>query len=65
MADNDVLFRQCVVIEFLVKKEIPGADIHYRLQRVYGDVCMGASSVRWWVKHFNPLNAELTPSAIC
>jgi hypothetical protein len=46
MADNDVLFRQCAVIEFLGKEEIPTADIHHRLQRVYGDVCMGASSVR-------------------
>ena len=46
MADNDVSFRQRVVIEFLVKEEIPAADIHRRLQRVFGDVCMGASSVR-------------------
>jgi len=52
MADNDVSFRQRDVIEFLVKEEIPAADIHLRLHRVYGDVCMGASSVRQWVKHF-------------
>ena len=52
MADNNVSFRQRAVIEFLVKEEIPAADIHHRLQRVYGDVCMGASSVRWRVKHF-------------
>ena len=45
MADNDVSFCQCAVIEFLVEEEIPAADIHHRLQRVYGDVCMGASSV--------------------
>jgi hypothetical protein len=38
MADNDDSFRQRAVIEFLVKEEIPAADIHYRLQRVYGDV---------------------------
>jgi len=46
MAGNDVSFRQLAVIEFLVKEEIPAADIHHRLQRVCGDVCMAASSVR-------------------
>ena len=46
MADNDVWFRQLAVIELLVKEEIPTADIHHRLHRVYGDVCMGAGSVR-------------------
>ena len=45
MADNDVSFRQRAVIEFLVKEEIPVADIHHRLLRVYGEVCVGASSV--------------------
>ena len=46
MADNNVSFRQRAVVGFLVKDEIPAADIHHRLQRVYGDVCMAASSVR-------------------
>jgi len=45
MADNNVSFRQCAVIEFLVKEEIPAAEIHHRLHCVYGDVCMGAGSV--------------------
>ena len=48
MANNDMSFRQRTVIEFLVKKEIPAAEIHQRLQRLqraYGSVCMGASSV--------------------
>jgi hypothetical protein len=44
MADNNVSFRQRAVIEFLVKEEISAADIYYRLQRRYRDVCMGASS---------------------
>ena len=52
MADNDMSFRQRAVIEFLVKAEITAAEIHQRLQRAYGSVCMGASSVRRWVKHF-------------
>jgi len=56
MANNDVSFRQRAVIEILVKEEIPAADIHHRLQRVYGDVCMGASSVGRWVKHFKDGN---------
>ena len=38
MADNDMSFRQRAVIEFLVKKEIPAAEIHQRLQRAYGSV---------------------------
>ena len=46
MADNDMSFRQRADIEFLVKEEIPAAEIHQRLQRAYGSVCMGASSVR-------------------
>ena len=50
MADNDVSFRQRAVIEFLVKEKIPAADIHHRLQCVCGDVCVGACSVRRWVK---------------
>ena len=36
MANNDMSFRQRVVIEFLVKDEIPAAEIHQRLQRAYG-----------------------------
>ena len=52
MADNNMSFCQRAVIEFLVKGEIPAAEIHQRLQCAYGSVCMGASSVRRWVKHF-------------
>jgi histone-lysine N-methyltransferase SETMAR len=59
MADNDMLFRQCAVIEFLVKEEIPAAEIHQRLQRAYGSVCMGASTVRRWVKHFKDGNSSI------
>jgi len=59
MADNDMSFRQRAVIEFLVKEEIPAAEIHQRLQRAYGSVCMGASSVRRWVKHFKDGNTSI------
>jgi len=56
MAENNMSFRQRAVIEFLVKEEIPAAEIHQRLQRAYGSVCIGASSVRRWVKHFKDGN---------
>jgi len=59
MADNDMSFRQRAVTKFLVKEEIPAAEIHQRLQLVYGSVCMGASSVRRWVKHFKDGNTSI------
>ena len=37
---TNMSFRQRAVIEFLVKEEIPAAEIHQRLQRAYGSVCM-------------------------
>jgi len=49
----------CVTRPQCVKEEIPTADIHHRLQRVYGDVCLGASSVRRWVKHFKDGNMSI------
>ena len=58
MADNDMSFRQRAVIEFLVKEEFLAAEIHQRLQRAYGSVCMGASSFRRWVKHFKDGKTE-------
>ena len=47
-------FHRRAVSEFLVKREIPAGNIHHRLQRVCGDVCMGAGSVRRWVKMGTP-----------
>ena len=64
MADNDMSFRQRAVIEFLVKEEIPAAEIHHRLQRAYGSACMGASSVRRWVKHFKDGKTEAIQKAV-
>ena len=58
MADNDMSFRQRAVIEFLAKEEIPAAEIHQKLQRGYGSVCMGASSVRRWMKYFKDGKTE-------
>ncbi|KAJ4435417.1 hypothetical protein ANN_18032 [Periplaneta americana] len=59
MVDDDGLFRHRAVIKFLVKEEKSAAEIHLRLQRAYGDVCMGASSVRRWVKHFEDGNTSI------
>jgi histone-lysine N-methyltransferase SETMAR len=56
---NNMSFRQHAVIEFLVKEKIPAAEIHQRLQRAYGSVYMGASSVRRWVKHFKDGNTSI------
>ena len=58
MADNDMSFCQRAVIEFLVKEEMPAAETHQRLQRAYGSVCMGASSVQRWVKNFKDGKTE-------
>jgi transposase len=59
MPNNNVLFCHRAVIEFLVKEEISAADIHHRLQRLYGDVCMGASNDRRWVEHFKDGNTSI------
>ena len=52
-------FHERAVIEFLVKEEIPAAEIHKRLQRAYESVCMGASSVRGCGKHFKVGNTRI------
>ena len=57
-------FRQSAVIEFLVKEEILAAEIHQGFQRAYGSVCMGASSVRRWVKHFKDGKTEAIQKAV-
>ena len=65
MADNDMSFRQRAVIEFLVKVEIPAAEIHQRFTSAYGSMCMGAISVRIWVKHFKDGNTILQNQHRC
>jgi hypothetical protein len=52
MAVIDMPFCQCAVIQFPVKEVNLAGAIYKRLRSVYGDVCMGTSSVRRWVKHF-------------
>ena len=64
MADNNMSFHQRAVIKVLVKEEIPAAEIHQRLQRAYGSVGMGASSVGRWVKHFKDGKTEAIQKAV-
>ncbi|KAJ4434960.1 hypothetical protein ANN_23532 [Periplaneta americana] len=59
IVDNDGSFRQRAIIKFPVKVDKSAAEIHLRLQCAYGDVCMGASSVRRWVKHFEDRNTSI------
>jgi hypothetical protein len=56
MGITETSFRQCAVIEFLVTEGNSAGVIYERLPVMYGDVCMGASSVRRWVKHFKDGN---------
>ena len=65
MADNDMWFHQCALIEFLVKEEIPAAEIQPETSAcLWKCVCMGASSVRRWVKHFKEGKTEAVQKAV-
>jgi transposase len=65
MAVTDMSFRQRAVIEFLVKEGNSVALIYERLRDVYGDVCISASSVRRWVKHFKDRNTDIADQPRC
>jgi hypothetical protein len=65
MALTDMSFHQRAVIEFLVKEGNSAGVIYERLRGVYGDVCMGASSVRRWVKHFKDGNTDIADQPRC
>jgi transposase len=65
MADAEMSFRQCSAIEFLVKEGNSAAVIYKRLRDVSGDVCMGVSSVRRWVKHFKDGNTDIADQPRC
>jgi hypothetical protein len=65
MAVTDMAFRQRDIIEFLLKDENSAGIIHERLRGVCGDVCIGATSVRRWVKHFKDGNMDITDQSRC
>jgi len=49
---SDVRFKRLAVIEFLTVEKGPPIEIHRRMQAVYGDQCVGVSTVRRWVRRF-------------
>jgi hypothetical protein len=65
MAVTDMWFRQRAIIEFRVKEGNSPGVIYERLRGVYGDVCMGASSVRRWVKHCKDGNTDIANQPRC
>jgi transposase len=65
MAVMDTSFRQHAVIEFLVKEGNSAGVIYERLRGVYGDACMGASSVRRRAKHFKDGNTDIADQPRC
>jgi transposase len=65
MAVIDMSFHQCAVIKFLVKEGKLTGVIYERLRGVYGDFCMGTSSVRRWVKHFKDGNTDIADQPRC
>jgi hypothetical protein len=52
MAITDMSFRQGAAVHFLMKERNSAGVVYERLRDVSGDVCMGASNVRRWMKHF-------------
>ena len=52
---SDVRFKQRAVIEFLTTEKVSPIEIHSRMQVVYGDQCVGVSTVRRWVRRFHRL----------
>jgi hypothetical protein len=47
---EDVRFKHDADIECLTAEKISSADIHRRMQTVYGDKCADLSTVRRWVQ---------------
>jgi hypothetical protein len=58
-------FHQRAVTEFPVKVGNSVRVTYERLRGVYGDVCMGTSSVRRWVKHFEDGNTDIAYQTRC
>jgi hypothetical protein len=59
MAVTGMSFHQHTVVESLVKEGNSAAVTYERFRGVYGDVCMGASSVRRWMKLFKDGNTDV------
>jgi hypothetical protein len=61
---EDMSFRQYVVLELLVKEEIPTLDIHAQLQHAYWVACTGATNIRYWVQHIKNGNTDIVSSPV-
>jgi transposase len=64
-AVSDMSFRQRAVIEFLVKEGNSSGVTYKQLRGVSRDGCMGASSVRRWLKHFKDGNTDIADQPRC
>jgi transposase len=62
---SQMLFHQRAAIEFPVKEVDSAGVINERVCGVYGDACMGASSVRRWVEHFKDGNIDFADQPHC
>jgi len=62
---SQMLFHQRAAIEFPVKEVDSAGVINERVCGVYGDACMGASSVRRWVEHFKDGNTDFANQPRC
>jgi hypothetical protein len=58
-------FVNVLSLNFFWKRGNSAGLIYERLRGVYGDVCMGVSSVRRWVKHFKDGNTDIADQSRC
>jgi transposase len=66
MAATYMSFVKVLSLNFFLKDGNNSAEVIYkRLRGVYGDVCMGTSSVRRWVKHFKDGNTDIANQPSC
>ena len=55
--------KQCAVTEFLSAKNVRPAEIHRRLQAVYGENTVNRTTVNRWAIKFRPKKFKTVPSA--
>jgi transposase len=54
-----------LLLKSFAKEGNSAGVIYERLRGVCGDVCMGVSSVRRWVKHFKDRNTDIADQTRC
>jgi transposase len=65
MAVIDILFRQRGVIEFPVEGGNSAGATYEQIRGVYGDDCIGASSVTSWVENFKYGSTDIADQPSC